>query len=206
MNQEALTVSDSVLVARFQFDGETEAFNILHRRYRTRILNYLYRYLRNYHRAEELTQETFIRVYRNLPGFKMTGKVSSWIYTIATNLARMEVRKKKLGEVSSSGLFTKEGEEINLLDSIPNHTKRPDRVAQAREIEMRVQKTIAAMPEKYREVFILCAIQGLSHEEAATTLHLRMGTAWSRLHRARKIFARELGINPEKPLGAELTW
>ena len=200
--------SDETLVSRFKFDGDMEAFDLLHNRYRKSILNYLCRYVGNYQKAEELTQETFIRVYRHLPNFKPTGKVSGWIYAIATNLARMEFRRagKHKGTVSMNALFSKDGEEIGMEDFIPNHRKRPDRIARAQEIERRIQEGIAALPEKFRQVFILCTIEGFSYREASRALEIGEGTVCSRLVRARKKFALALGLEPGKPISDELTW
>ena len=200
--------SDETLVARFKFDRDMEAFDLLHDRYRQAVLNYLCRYVGDYQKAEELTQETFIRVYRHLPDFQQTGRVSGWIYAIATNLARMEFRreKKHQGTVSMNALFTRDGEELELEDFIPNHRRRPDRIARAKEIAVRVQEGIEALPEKFREVFILCALEGFSYREAAGALKIGEGTVCSRLVRAKKKFAEALELAPGKPISSELVW
>jgi len=208
MNLKKKIPSDNDLVTRFKADREMEAFNLLHQRYRQAILNYLCRYLGDYQKAEELTQETFIRVYKHLPDFKQTGKVSSWIFAIATNLGRMEFRRqgKYRGTVSMNSIFSKDGEIIDLENFIPNHRRRPDRIARAQEIERRIQEGLRALPEKFRQVFILCAIEGLSYRQVSGILKIGEGTVCSRLVRAKKKFARALGLAPGKSIPGELLW
>ena len=92
---ELQELDDSSLVAQF-LGGEKRAFNELVRRYHVRLLNFIYRTIGDRDRAEDLVQETFVRVYRHLHRFDQTKKFSTWAYTIAGNLAKNELRKIEL--------------------------------------------------------------------------------------------------------------
>src|SRR5688572_32794373 len=89
--QPLTTLDDSSLVAAF-LDGEKRAFNELVSRYHVRLLNFIYRTIGDRERAEDLVQETFVRVYRHLHRFDQTKKFSTWAYTIAGHLAKNELR------------------------------------------------------------------------------------------------------------------
>ena len=92
--QDALSaLDDSGLVAAF-LEGEKRAFNLLVDRYQGRLVNFVYRTTGDRERAEDLVQETFIRVYRHLHRFDQSKKFSTWIYTIASNLAKNELRNR----------------------------------------------------------------------------------------------------------------
>jgi RNA polymerase sigma-70 factor (ECF subfamily) len=86
-------LDDSGVVARY-LEGERTAFAELVERYQTRLLNFIYRTTGDRERAEDLVQETFIRVYRHLHRFDQSKKFSTWIYTIASNLAKNELRNR----------------------------------------------------------------------------------------------------------------
>ena len=91
----ALTaMSDEDLMSQFQM-GTVEAFDILVSRYKDPLTNYIYRFLGDMKECEDLLQETFLRVYRNRHSYRRIAKFSTWLYTIAGNLARSEYRKRK---------------------------------------------------------------------------------------------------------------
>jgi RNA polymerase sigma-70 factor (ECF subfamily) len=181
-------LSDEELLVRAKAQDK-EAFNRLHERYRDRILNYVYRFTGNYHRAEELTQETFMRVYNNIASVEARN-AAGWIYTIARNLALNELRRlKHAPEVSLYEPLSGDGEERMLIDSLPD-TSSDEKLLRQKELEMEVQRAINALPPKYREVLVLCGIQELSYEEAARALNCSVRNIGVRLHRAREMMRK----------------
>ncbi|MCM8797900.1 MAG: sigma-70 family RNA polymerase sigma factor [Candidatus Omnitrophica bacterium] len=168
-------------------EKDNEAFQELHRRYRKKILNYVYRLLGRYELAEETTQETFVRVYLNLE--RCTAEnIAGWIYTIARNLAMNELKKLKQEQTVSleETIFDGEGKKILLIDALADEkTVEPD--ARRKELENRIQGAINSLPIKYREVIVLCGIQELSYEEAARILNCSVRNVAVRLFRARKM-------------------
>lgn len=108
--EELLRMSDEDLMAQFQA-GTVEAFDILVSRYKDPLANYLYRFLGDPKEVEDLLQETFMRVYRNRHSYRRIAKFSTWLYTIAGNLARSEYRKRKRRRLYSLQSVNREEEE-----------------------------------------------------------------------------------------------
>lgn len=180
------SLKDEVLLFKAK-EKDTEAFNELHRRYRKNILNYLYRLLGRYELAEEITQETFVRIYLNLERCSPEN-IAGWIYTIARNLAMNELKKLKQKELVSleEPIFNGEGKKILLMDALSDE-KTVEAEERRKELEERIQQGINSLPVKYREVLILCGIQELSYEKAAKILNCSVRNVAVRLFRARKM-------------------
>ena len=111
-------ITDEVLIARFQ-DGDVQAFDTLVRRYKDQLLNYVYRFVGNRNDAEDLVQETFLRVYKNKHYYKEIAKFSTWVYTIAGNLAKTELRRRKRRKIFSVSNFVRSFDTIvsNVLNT-----------------------------------------------------------------------------------------
>lgn len=181
---ERVQPQDQDLIKRAK-DGDRAAFETLHRKYRKRILNYLYRFLGNYHIAEDVTQETFVNVYMSLRSYRPIGTVSSWIYKIATNLAKNRFRSMGRVKKTSLDAYISEDEKTALIDFIESDTAGPEEIAKRKELEFQVQRAIDSLPVKYKTVLILCEIEGLSYEEAAEALNCTTSVIGVRLSRAR---------------------
>jgi len=178
--------SDRELIERAK-GNDSNAFCLLHDRYKKRILNYLYRFFGNYSLAEEVAQEAFIRIYENLDKYQPIGTVRGWIYTIAANLAKNKLRdlsKKK--EISLDMRLSAEDESFTLADIIKDKAPGPDKIVEDRGESLKVQESIAKMEEKYKQVIILCGIQGLSYDEAAEVIGCSIKVVGVRLMRARQ--------------------
>ncbi len=177
---EGAIPTDEDLIERFQ-NGDLYAFDLIVKRYKDQLLNFVYRFLNNQEQAEDIVQETFLRVYRNRHAYRRVAKFSTWIYTIAGNLARTELRKRKrrrLFSLSDIGIENKDYE-ISSDDFNPEahvDTLLHDKV---------IQREINRLSPKFREVIILRDIQNLSYEEIATILRVPIGTVKSRVNRAR---------------------
>ncbi len=186
---------DEILIQKAK-SGDRKAFEALYQKYKRPILNFAYRLIGNKETAEEITQETFVRVYLNLARFDPRGKVSSWIYTIAGNLAKNELRDKKyFHDISLDKVIFGDDKKIRLRDVVLEGKDKPDKVLEDKELQDQIQKVIDAIPARYREVLVLCDVQGLSYEEAARIVGCSVGTIASRLSRARVIFMKKFGTD-----------
>ncbi len=179
--------SDEDLMFRYR-DGEEDAFTEIVRRYRTRIVNTAYRVVGDFAKAEDVAQETFIRVYRNAHRYKSIAKFSTWIYTIALNVARNELRNTKRKRLVSLEAFGAGTDSEPSTYEIPDESSQPDVEAEREQLRTIFNAAIARLPIRYRAVFVLRDVQGLSYEEMAEVLKIPKGTVKSRMNRARKKF------------------
>ena len=153
--QEALTdLPDNELVARF-LDGDALAFPELVGRYQTRLLNFIYRTIGDRDRAEDLVQETFIRVYRHLHRFDQTKKFSTWIYTIASNLAKNELRNRSRNPLVLFQTIKKNWEADHRPLQWEDSSYRPDDLFRKRHLREMVERAVEQLPEHHRAVFVL---------------------------------------------------
>jgi len=181
--------SDKYLIQKAR-EGDRPAFEELYNRYKKAIFNYIYRMIGDRAVAEELAQEAFVKAYINVSTYKPTGKVSSWIYAIAGNLAKNELRSRQYRKAISLETKISDDEKIRLKDILANGSFKPDDIAQNKELRMKIQKVIDSLAVKHREVLVLCDVQGLSYEDAAEALNCSVGTLASRLSRARQAFIK----------------
>ena len=182
-------LDDSGVVAAC-LDGRAEAFQELVQRYQKRLLNFVYRTIGDRERAEDLVQEVFIRVHRHLHRFDQSKKFSTWIYTIASNLAKNELRNRSRNPLVLFQAMKKnwEADHRPLQFEDPHH--RPDDLYRKRHLRQLVEWTITQLPEHHREVFVLRELEGKSYEEIAQITDCNLGTVKSRLNRARNRFAQ----------------
>jgi RNA polymerase sigma-70 factor (ECF subfamily) len=187
-------LDDNALVGVF-LDGDERAFTLLVERYQGRLLNFVYRTIGDRERGEDLVQEVFVRVYRHIGRFDRSKKFSTWIYTIASNLAKNELRNRSRNPLvffqSLTG-STAAGEEERPIE-FEDHRMRPDDLFRKRHLRTVVEAGVARLPEHHREVFVLRELQGKSYEEIAEITHCNLGTVKSRLNRARTAFAAIVG-------------
>ena len=158
-------------------------------RYQTRLLNFVYRIVGDRERAEDLVQEVFVRVYRHLGRFDRSKKFSTWIYTIASNLAKNELRNRSRNPLVLFTSMTKGWEDEERPLEFEDPSSRPDDLFRKRHVRELVESSVAQLPMHHREVFMLREIEGRSYEEIAEITHCNLGTVKSRLNRARNSFA-----------------
>ncbi|HET6567768.1 MAG TPA: sigma-70 family RNA polymerase sigma factor, partial [Rhodothermales bacterium] len=123
------------------------------------------------------------RVYRNRYSYQRIAKYTTWVYTIARNLALSEYRKRKSRQMYSLQSMTRDDEEYQV--EIPDDTHTPDRFTESKIQDKHIQEALARIPEEFREVVVLRDVQQLSYEEIAQITGLPMGTVKSRIHRGR---------------------
>ncbi len=187
--RERLRESDDSAVVTAFLGGEERAFTELVERYQTRLLNFIYRTIGDRDRAEDLVQEVFIRVYRHLHRFDRSKKFSTWVYTIASNLAKNELRNRSRNPLVLFQTMRGANEDEDRPLQFEDTTSRPDDLFRRRHLRELVEDTVAKLPEHHRQVFVLRELEGKSYEEIAEITSCNLGTVKSRLNRARTAFA-----------------
>jgi RNA polymerase sigma-70 factor (ECF subfamily) len=182
-------IDDSALVAVF-LAGDTRAFEELVDRYSTRLLNFVQRTIGDRERAQDLVQETFIRVYRHLHRFDQSKKFSTWAYTIAGNLAKNELRNRSRNPLVLFQTIKKNWDADHRPLEWEDNTYRPDDLYRKRHLKETIDRAVARLPEHHRVVFVLREMEGKTYEEISEITGVNLGTVKSRLNRARNNFAQ----------------
>ena len=178
--QTAQQTTDEELITRFQ-QGDVYAFDLLVKRYKDPLLNFVYRFVGDHIEAEDIVQETFLRLFKNKHYYKEIAKFSTWIYTIAGNLAKTELRRRRRRQFFSISHFMTQDKDYD----IPDDTKSPEQAANSLITDSIIQKAIQKLSPKFKEVIVLRDIQELSYEEIAEIVSIPLGTVKSRVNRAR---------------------
>lgn len=176
-------------------EGVRGAFDILEARHSGRIYNFLFKYTRDPQVTEDLVQETFLRVYRSRHAYRRIAKFTTWLYTIAGNLARTEYRKRR--RVSVVSLHSSNGVSDFELE-VPDESQVPDVQADLALRHERVQRAMDHLPDIFREVVVLRGVQDLTYGEIHEITGIPLGTIKSRIHRGRSLLERMLS----EPLAA----
>ncbi|HEY6930212.1 MAG TPA: sigma-70 family RNA polymerase sigma factor, partial [Thermoanaerobaculia bacterium] len=159
--------------------GDTELFEILLRRYNQRVYRAARSVLRNEAEAEEIAQEAWVRAFDHLGQFAGRGRFASWVTQIALHEAWARARRSRVTR-RPPGLEAAEFDPIELRSD-------PEQRASEREIHELIEVAIDALPEKYRLVFLMRDVEGLSTTEAAGSLRLSRIAVNTRLYRARAL-------------------
>ncbi len=181
-------LDDSGVVSAF-LDGESRAFDELVTRYQNRLLNFVYRTTGDRERAEDLVQEVFVRVYRHIHRFDRSRKFSTWIYTIASNLAKNELRNRSRNPLVLFQTIRRNWEDDDRPLQFEDPGTRPDDLYRKRHLREVVEDAVEKLPPHHRNVFVLRELEGKSYEEIAEITSCNLGTVKSRLNRARNAFA-----------------
>jgi RNA polymerase sigma-70 factor (ECF subfamily) len=179
--------SDEELILRFQ-KGDEQSYVELVNRYRDRLINYIYRFVNDIESAEDIVQDALVKLYTHKHYYKNIAKFSTWMYTIAGNLAKTELRKKKTRKVTNLSQIGPEDKDYELPSVEPD----TDKIAQSEYVEKRIQKAISKLPLHFKTVTILRDIQELSYEEISKIVDVPLGTVKSRINRARLQLQKEL--------------
>jgi len=175
---------DADLVRRC-LSGDQRACRDLVRRYERPVYSVLMRVVRRAEDAEDLVQETFVKVFRALDRYDVERPFSAWIFTIASLLAIDHLRRRRVQTVSLSVSDPGSGEERTM--DVEDKGLKPDEITSNREEESATEQLIDGLPEHYRIVVLLRHQQDLSYEEIAEALNLPLGTVKARIHRARAL-------------------
>ena len=194
-------ITDEDLMERFQ-NGNEKAFNEIVIRYRQRIVNFILGMVRDFDKAEDLAQDTFLIVYERKHSYKRIAKLSTWIFTIAKNLTFTELRKvKRRKTYSVSELEPENGSNIifwqNIEDGDNSFNKSMYSDGHINITTDIIMNKIEELPDDFKIIINLRDIQELSYEEISRIMDLAIGTVKSRLNRAR-IKLRELLLGEDK--------
>jgi RNA polymerase sigma-70 factor (ECF subfamily) len=191
--QASASVTNEVRLISAARHGDHEAFNTLVTNYQDRIYNLAVRILGDEDTASDVTQNTFLTAYLNLPRFR-NGSFRSWLFRIATNACYDIFRQYKRHPVQSLDDQEYDEEKLSLLDNHSDDNSQPEIVLQQRELERVVQSALNQLDVDQRTVMILVDQQECDYQEAAEILRVPIGTVKSRLARARKNVRQTLAL------------
>lgn len=183
-----LEAADPDQLVGAHLDGHPRAFDEIVRRFQPRLLAFVDRIVGDRARAEDLVQETFLRAARHLHRFDRSRSLSTWLHTIAANLARNELRRRRRSPVLSFASLPEADDGGQDLD-VPDHRHRPDRLFHRRQLRRAVSASVAGLSPMHRQIFVMRELEGRSYEEIAAATGVELGTVKSRLNRARASFA-----------------
>lgn len=182
-------------VVEFAKAGREAAYRELVRRYERPVFSLVYRMVRNREQAEDLSQETFVKVLNAIESYKPEFKFSSWVFKIANNAAIDHLRRRELSTLSLEGsphAATPEAMEATALQ-IGDRGETPLDIVVAKELGGDIEKAIAGLRPEYRACILLRHVDGRAYEEIAEILDLPLGTVKTYIHRARNELRRTLG-------------
>ncbi|MCP4704421.1 MAG: sigma-70 family RNA polymerase sigma factor [candidate division Zixibacteria bacterium] len=179
MEKETEKQRDYNLIKRVQ-NGDMVAFSEIVDKYKNRLMNTIIRMISSQQEAEDIVQETFIRVYQHRDSFDFRHCFSTWLYTIALNLARNELRKRK--RFKFFDITDMQGHESEISVDM----KLPSNISKA------LEQAVDSLPEKYKTAFILRDIQENPYDEVAKIMNIPLGTVKSRVNRARALLRDKL--------------
>lgn len=174
-------LTDEELIKEFQDHDTIEAYELLVKRYKDPLMNFVYRFVGDKDICTDIVQDTMIKFYLNKDSYKSFAKFSTWIYTIAGNLAKNELKRRKRRTI----LSLSQDDEDYTLQVEDKKFVAPDRAADNVLKSGLIQKALMKVKDVYREVVILRDIQELSYEEIAEVTGLSIGTVKSRINRGR---------------------
>jgi RNA polymerase sigma-70 factor (ECF subfamily) len=162
--------------------GDQDAFNDLLKRYYSAVYNLVAHSVRSHEEREDLIQEVFIKVYRNLGKFRFEASFSTWLYRITRNMLIDRSRKKAIHPVS---MESEEGG-ITIGDRVQDHRMNPEGFILESDSDITLRDALMKLDENHRHILILREMEGLSYRELAKVLEINTGTVKSRLARARE--------------------
>ena len=176
--------SDESLMLRYR-DGDVRAFELLVTRHRKALFNFILRFVRDTAAAEDVTQETFLRLVKGADAYERQAKFTTWLYTIARNLCVDASRRGKHRKAASlDAPIGDEDGSATLLDLVADGGAAVDRQAQSRELAVRLRQAIEALPDEQREIFLLREVADLQFNEIANVVGCPENTVKSRMRYA----------------------
>ncbi|MEX0823368.1 MAG: sigma-70 family RNA polymerase sigma factor [Balneolaceae bacterium] len=189
-NAQLHQMSDEDVMEQLQA-GVIQAFDIIVNRYKDRLHNFLFRYTHNHEDCEDLVQETFLRVYRSRHSYERIAKLSTWMYTIALNLAKTMYKKKQ--RMTTISMHADESDPDSRDFVIEDNAILQDDSLHVKMCVSELEKALLELNEDFREVIVLRDIQQLTYEEIADITGTAMGTVKSRINRGRQQLQDILG-------------
>ncbi len=181
MNKLLTEFSDEELIKEYQDNNTPEAYDILVKRYKDPLMNFVYRFVGDRDICTDVVQDTMIKFYLNKDSYRSFAKFSTWIYTIAGNLAKNELKRRRRRIIFS--INNSDDERSPQIED--KMFLAPDKAADGEIRNEIIQKALLKVKPVYREVVILRDIQDLSYEEISEITGLAIGTVKSRINRGR---------------------
>lgn len=185
--------AESVFIEKLKA-GDAAAFDALVNRYTNDVYGLLYNITQDAEEAADLTQETFLKVFKAIKQFRGDADLKTWLFRIAVNQSHNRFRwwKRRKREKTFS-LDAPLGEsETPFCETFESKTENPEENVLRRERERKLIKALRNLPEIFREAVVLCDIENLSYEEIASVLEINIGTVKSRIARGREELRRKL--------------
>ena len=173
-------ISDEQLIKKFQ-DGDIRAFNEIVVRYKDRLIIFVHSFMHDIDKAEDLVQDTFMKLYTHKHSYREIAKFSTWIYTISGNLARTELRKLKRRKTFSVSSLSKDDREF----IIKGTDDGPSQISNTESLKKNIRICLSKLSSDFRTMIILRDIQELSYDEVSKIMDLPLGTVKSRINRGR---------------------
>jgi RNA polymerase sigma-70 factor (ECF subfamily) len=186
--------ADEALMFRYQ-GGDVRAFEVLLTRHRRGVYNFIYRYVNSRDRAEDLMQETFLRVIKGARGYQKQAKFTTWLYTIARNLCVDHSRRQKHRKAASLDQPLgrgEEGKDRTMLDRVPGKEMQSDRKVINQQLHASMQQAIAGLPDQQREVFLMREFLDMPFKDIAKVVGVPENTVKSRMRYALEKLRQEL--------------
>ena len=174
-------IKDEILIKNFQ-DGDASAFDILVNRYKDRIYNFIYRFVYDVDLAQDLTQDTFVKLFTHKNSYKEIAKFSTWLYTIAQNLAKTELRKKKRRQTYAVSDLSQEDREFAISS---NNNVFHDKDSSIQNFDIIMMDCLHQLSEEFKIMIILRDFQELSYDVISRIMEIPVGTVKSRINRGR---------------------
>ena len=172
--------TDEELMKRFQ-NGDENAYIELVNRYRDKILNFIFHYIGDFEISEDIVQDTMVKLYQKKHYYKEIAKFSTWLYTIAKNLANTELRKKKQRKTTILSHFSKDDKPYDIPSDQPGTHQEIESEVTSKIIRNAIDK----LTDKFKTVILLRDVQELSYEDISSIVGVPIGTVKSRINRAR---------------------
>jgi RNA polymerase sigma-70 factor (ECF subfamily) len=187
VSNESQTVVDQKLVERVKA-GDKTAFDLLVKKYQHKIIALIGRYVYDFHEAQDVAQETFIKAYRALPNFRGDSAFYTWLYRIAINTAKNHLvsRGRKPIDVDVDDAQFFEGDHQLKDIATPENELYKD------ELDLVIKRTLNRLPEDLRMALTLREFEGMSYDEIARVMDCPVGTVRSRIFRARETLDKEI--------------
>ena len=179
-SQNKFIYSDEQLMSLFQ-RGDENAYVELVNRYKDKLINFIFNYLGDLEASEDVVQDTMVKLYQKKHYYKEIAKFSTWLYTIAKNLANTELRKRKQRKTTLLSQFSKDEKTYEL----PSNDPEPGEEIQTDIVNKIIRNAVDQLSEKFKIVIVLRDIQGLSYEDISEIINVPIGTVKSRINRAR---------------------
>ena len=179
--------TDEELIFRFQ-NGDEQSYIELVKRYKDRLINFVFRLVNDRDQAEDIIQDTMLKLYTHKHYYKNIAKFSTWIYTIAGNFAKTELRKKKTRKVTNNSQLGPEDRDYDPPSNDPN----PQKLVESEFINKKIHEAIEKLPKHFKVVIVLRDIEKLPYEEISNIVDVPLGPVKSRINRARIQLQKDL--------------